>query len=51
MGIFQESFMLLASTSDILSKSRGSGQCKNIDQDIKSTWNVLDVRRSVSGSR
>jgi len=51
MGIFQESFILLASTSDIVSKSRRSGQCKNIDQDIKNTWNVLDVRRSVRGSR
>ena len=50
MGIFQESFILLASTPDILSKSR-SGQCKNIDQDIKSTWYVLDVRSSVRGSR
>lgn len=51
MGIFQETFILLASTSDILSKSRKSGRCKNIDQDIKNTWNVLDVRRSVRVSR
>jgi hypothetical protein len=50
MGIFQESFILVASTSDILSKSRRSRQCKNIDQDIKSTWDILYVRRSVRSS-
>jgi len=51
MGIFQEPFILVASTSDILSKSRRSGQCKNIDQDIESTWDILDVRKSVRSSR
>jgi hypothetical protein len=49
MGYSQESFIVLAFTSDILSKSRVSGQCKNIDQDIKSTSGVLEVRRSAGG--
>jgi hypothetical protein len=51
MGIFQVTFILVASTVDILSKSRRSGKGKNIDRDIKTTWDVLDIRRNVRSSR
>jgi hypothetical protein len=52
MGIFRKLFVVfLLLLSSFRLKPKMGEQCKNIDLDVKSTWNVLEVRRSIKGSK